>query len=251
MGLADGIRNYFDKHPRAKKALGIATAIATNFAMIASGSPLLAIAAGTIVKHHDDKDKVRPDELLDFFKEAIQDPQVRDSLKEAVGEGDVNVASNVAISLNQLGSARPETGQFVDTMKSELTVVLQQIGIIREMVSYYEIPDSYDRVKNVWRLPSYIDDVLVIDQVLKAVLDTAIRHIKEGKNLVILGAPGSGKTTALYALWKELDEESDTALVWDTKDVSRIHEKSGILLFNDDIPETRELMKTIVERDVR
>ncbi|MCK5152276.1 MAG: hypothetical protein KAQ65_10555, partial [Candidatus Thorarchaeota archaeon] len=114
MGLADAIRNYFDKRPRAKKALGIATAIATNFAMIASGSPLLAIAAGTIVKHHDDKDKVRPDELLDFFKEAIQDPQVRDSLKEAVGEGDVNVASNVAIALNQLGSARPETGQFVD-----------------------------------------------------------------------------------------------------------------------------------------
>ncbi|MHA1905722.1 MAG: ATP-binding cassette domain-containing protein [Candidatus Thorarchaeota archaeon] len=250
MGLADAIRNYFDTHPRAKKALGVATAIATNFAMIASGSPLLALAAGVAVKHQDDKDKVRPGELLDFFKEAIQDPQVRDSLKEAVQEGDVAIASNVAVALNQLGAARPETGQFVDTMKSELIVVLQQVGIIREMVSYFEIPDSYDRVKNVWRLPSYIDDVLVIDPLLKGVLDTAVGHIKDGKNLVILGAPGSGKTTALYAIWKELDEESDTALVWDTKDVSRVHEKSGVLLFNDDIPETRELMKAIVERDV-
>ncbi|MHA2423455.1 MAG: ATP-binding cassette domain-containing protein [Candidatus Thorarchaeota archaeon] len=250
MGLADVIRNYFDTHPRAKKALGVATAIATNFAMIASGSPLLALAAGVAVKHQEDKDKVRSSELLDFFKEAIQDPQVRNSLKDAVGEGDVAVASNVAVALNQLGAARPETGQFVDTMKSELTVVLQQIGIIREMVSYFEIPDSFDRVKNVWRLPSYIDEVLVIDSSLKAVLDTAVGHIKEGENLVILGAPGSGKTTALYAIWKELDEESDTALVWDTKDVSRIHEKSGVLLFNDDIPETRELMKAIVERDV-
>ncbi|MFW9849971.1 MAG: hypothetical protein ACFFF4_12610 [Candidatus Thorarchaeota archaeon] len=250
MGLAEAIRNYFDIHPRAKKALGVATAIATNFAMIASGSPILAIAAGTIVKHQEEKDKVRSGELLDFFKEAIQDPQVRDSLKDAVEEGDVAVASNVSVALNQLGASRPETSQFVDTMKSELTVVLQQVGIIREMVSYYEIPDSFNRVKNVWRLPSYIDDVLVIDSSLKGVLDTAIAHIKGDRNLVILGAPGSGKTTALYAIWKQLDEESDTALVWDTKDVSRIHEKSGILLFNDDIPETRELMKAIVERDV-
>ncbi|MFW9955596.1 MAG: hypothetical protein ACFFD3_13695 [Candidatus Thorarchaeota archaeon] len=249
MGLADAIRNYFSDHPRAKKALGIASAIATNFAMIASGSALLAVAAGTIVKHQDDKEKVRPGELLDFFKEAIQDPEVRNSLKNTVTEGDIGVASNVSMALNQLGASRPQTAQFVDTMKSEITVVLQQIGIIREMVSYYEIPDSFDRVKNVWRLPTYIDDVLVIDQNLRGVLDLAIREIQDGKNIAILGAPGSGKTTALYAIWKELDEESNLALVWDTKDVSRVHERDGVILFNDDIPETRELVKAITERD--
>ncbi|MDF1540594.1 MAG: hypothetical protein P1Q69_16980 [Candidatus Thorarchaeota archaeon] len=197
MSLSDSIRNYFAEHPRAKKALGVATAIATNFAMIASGSPLLAIAAGTIVKHQEDKDKVRSGELMDFFKEAIQDLEVRESLKLTVEEGDINVASNVSTALNQLRAARPETGQFVDTMKSELTVVLQQIGLLREMVSYFEVPDSFERAKNVWRLPSYIDDVLVVDPSLKAVLDVAIGHIKEDKNIVILGAPCSGKTTAL------------------------------------------------------
>ncbi|MFW9919104.1 MAG: hypothetical protein ACFFED_05865, partial [Candidatus Thorarchaeota archaeon] len=251
LGLADSIRNYFNEHPRAKRALGVASAIVTNFAMIASGSPLLAIAAGTIMKQQDEKDKVKPDKLLDFFKEAIQDPEVRNSLKDAVAEGDVNVASNVTMALNQLGAARPEAGQFVDTMKSELTVLFQQIGIIRELVSYFEIPDSHSRIKNVWRLPLYIDEVLVIDQTLRNILDSALASIGEGKNLVILGAPGSGKTTALYALWKELDDEHDTALVWDTRDVSRVHEKNGILLFNDDIPETRELVRAIIERDVR
>jgi hypothetical protein len=250
VGLADFIRTYFIEHPGAKKVLGVATSIATNFAMIASGSAILAVAAGTIVKHQEDREKVTSGDLLDFFKEAIQDPEVRESLKGAVSEGDVNVASNVSVALNQLGAARPEAGQFVDTMKSDLTVILQHMGLIRELVSYYEIPDSIERVKNVWRLPFYIDDVLVIDSSLRSVLDVATRNIRDGKNVVILGAPGSGKTTALYALWRELDEDTDTALVWDTKDVSRVHEKAGVILFNDDIPETRELVRAIIERDI-
>ena len=50
---------------------------------------------------------------------------------------------------------------------------------------------------------------------------------------------------------KELDEDNDTALVWDTKDVARTHENDGVILFNDDLPETRELAKAIVERDVK
>ena len=57
MGLRDAIRDYFERHPRAKKALGVATAIATNFAIIASGSAALAVAASTIVKHQEDKDR--------------------------------------------------------------------------------------------------------------------------------------------------------------------------------------------------
>ncbi|MFX1602311.1 MAG: hypothetical protein ACFFCK_02420 [Promethearchaeota archaeon] len=251
MGLADSIRNYFDTHPRAKKALGVASAIATNFAMLGSGSAVLAVAAGTIVKHQEEKSKVRSEELMDFFKDAIQDPAVRESIKDAVKEGGVNVASNVNTSMNQLSAVRPDAGQYVDTMKSELSVISQQMGIIRELVSYYEIPDSFDRVKNVWRLPPYIDKVIVIDSSLRGVLDTAIGHIENGRNVAILGAPGSGKTTAMYAIWKELDEESNAAIVWDTKDVGRVHEKDGVILFNDDIPETRELVKAVIERDVR
>jgi hypothetical protein len=231
--------------------LGVATVLATNFAMLGSGSAVLAVAAGSIAKHHEDREKVRSGELVDFFKEAIQDPGVRDSIKDAVREGGIGVATHVNTAMNQLGAAAPESGQFVDSMKSEITVVIQQIGIIRDMLSYYEIPDSNDRVKNVWRLPSYIDDVLVIDEVRKDVIDTAVKHIRDGENVVILGAPGSGKTTAMYAIWKELDDDTDTALVWDTKDVSRVHEKDGVILFSDDLPETRELSNVIVERDIR
>jgi len=251
MGLADSIRNYFDAHPRAKKALGVASAIATNFAMLGSGSAVLAVAAGTIAKHQEEKVMVRSGELMDFFKDAIQDPAVRESIKDAVKEGGVNVASNVNTSMNQLSAVRPDAGQYVDTMKSELSVIAQQMGIIRELVSYYEIPDSFDRVKNVWRLPPYIDNVIVIDPSLRSVLDTVVGHIEDGKNVVVLGAPGSGKTTSMYAIWKELDGESNTAIVWDTKDVGRVHERNGVILFNDDIPETRELVKAVIERDVR
>ncbi|MHA1576921.1 MAG: hypothetical protein ACTSU3_06135 [Candidatus Thorarchaeota archaeon] len=251
MGLKDSISEYFQRHPRAKKVLGIATVIATNFATMGSGSAVLAVAAGSIARHQDDKEKVKSGELISFFKEAIQDPVVRESIKEAVREGGIEIAAPVKTAMNQLGASAPESGQFVDTLKAELTTVALQMGIIREMISYYEIPDSPDRVKNVWRLPSYIDDVLVFDEARMGAINAAVEYARNGENVVILGAPGSGKTTAMYAVWKELDDEMDIALVWDTKDVSRIHEKEGVVLFNDDLPETRELSKVIIERNVK
>lgn len=251
MGLKDAITGFFATRPRAKKVLGVATAVAANFAMLGSGSTILAVAAGSIVKARDDEQRVRPDQLVDFFKEAIQDPYVRESLKEAVKEGGITVAAPVATAMNQLGARAPETGQFIDTMKSDLTVVMQELGILQEMLSYYEIPDSHSRIMNVWRLPSYLDDVLVIEDALKAVIDAAVTYAEKGENVVILGAPGSGKTTAMYAVWKELDQDYDTALVWDTKDIARTHEKDGVVLFSDDLPESRELAKAIVERDVK
>ncbi|MGY5881947.1 MAG: hypothetical protein RTV31_16995, partial [Candidatus Thorarchaeota archaeon] len=250
MGLRDSITDYFAAHPRAKKMLGVATAVAANFAMMGSGSAVLAVAAGTIVKTQEDKERVRSHELVDFFKEAIQDPIVRDSIKDAVQEGGIAVAAPVATAMNQLGAIAPETGQFVDTMKSDLTLVLQNLGILQEMLSYYEIPDSRARIVNVWRLPDYLDDVLVIEEARKTVIDAAVKYAKNGENVVILGAPGSGKTTAMYAIWKELDEDNDTALVWDTKDATTTHEKDGVILFNDDLPETKELAKAIVEKDI-
>jgi len=251
LGLKDAITNYFATRPRAKKVLGIATAVAANFAMIGSGSAILAVAAGSIVKAHEDNQRINSEQLIDFFREAIQDPSVRDSLKEAVREGGIAIAAPVTTAMNQLGASAPETGQFVDTMKSDLTVVLQELGILHEMLSYYEIPDSHKRIVNVWRLPHYLEDVLVIEDARRAVIETAVKYAKEGENVVILGAPGSGKTTVLYAIWKELDKENDTALVWDTKDVARTHEKQGISLFSDDLPETKELAKAIVEKDIR
>jgi DNA polymerase III delta prime subunit len=251
LGFKDTITDYFATRPRAKKVLGIATAIAANFAMIGSGSAVLAVAAGSIMKAHEDEQRIKSEQLVDFFKEAIQDPTVRDSLKEAVKEGGIVVAAPVTSAMNQLGAAAPETGQFVDTMKSDLTIVLQELGILQDMLSYYEIPDSHNRIVNVWRLPHYLDDVLVIEDARKAVIDAAVNHAKDGDNVVILGAPGSGKTTVMYAIWRELDKENNTALVWDTKDVARTHEKDGVILFSDDLPETKELAKAIVEKDIR
>ena len=139
LGLSEAINDYFATRPRAKKVLGIATAVAANFAMIGSGSAVLAVAAGSLMQAHQDKEKIRSDQLIDFFKEAIQDPKVRESLKESVREGGITVAVPIATAMNQLGASAPETGQFIDTMKSDLTVVMQELGILQEMISYYEI----------------------------------------------------------------------------------------------------------------
>ncbi len=51
MGLRDSIREYFDRHPRAKKVLGVATVIAANFAVIAKETyPLLHESSKDLVK---------------------------------------------------------------------------------------------------------------------------------------------------------------------------------------------------------
>ena len=251
MGLKNAILDYFASHPRAKKALGLATAVATNFAMIGSGSAVLAVAAGSIVKAHEDNQRINPDQLMDFFKEAIQDPSVRDSIKDAVREGGSEVATHVSTAMNQLGAADPQSGQFVDTMKSDIAIVLQDLGLLQEMLSYYEVPDSIERIQNVWRLPHYLDDVMVIDNSRQAIIDSAVKHAKSGENVAVLGPPGSGKTTAMYAILKKLGEDTDTGLVWDTKDVARTHESSGMVLFCDDLPESRELSKALVEKDIK
>jgi len=251
LGLKDSIRDYFNHHPRAKKALGVATAIASNFTLIVTGSSLLAAAAGTIVDHRQNQEKLDPDQLMDFFKQAIQEPEVQDSIKQAVREGGADVASHVSTAMNQLGVYSPDTGQFVSVMKSDLSIIARELGIIRDMISYYEIPDSRERVMNVWRLPAYLDDVIVLDTGRKSVIDLAIKNIRNEENVVILGAPGSGKTTIMYAIWNQLNKDTDTALVWDTADISREHEKNGIILFTDDLPETRKLAKTIAQRDVK
>ena len=130
MGLKDSISEYFQRHPRAKKVLGVATVIATNFATMGSGSAVLAVAAGSIAHHQEDKDKVKSGELIAFFKEAIQNPVVRESIKEAVREGGLEIAAPVNTAMNQLGASAPESGQFVDTLKAELTTVVLQMGII-------------------------------------------------------------------------------------------------------------------------
>ncbi|MHA2150820.1 MAG: hypothetical protein ACXAAQ_02355 [Candidatus Thorarchaeota archaeon] len=66
MGLRDAITGYFAERPRAKKVLGIASAIAANVAMVGSGSAVLAVAAGSIVKAREDQQRVHPDQLIDF-----------------------------------------------------------------------------------------------------------------------------------------------------------------------------------------
>ena len=86
MGLSDAITGYFEAHPRAKKVLGVATAVAANFAMMGSGSAVLAVAAGTIVKTREDNERVRSHQLIDFFREAIGPSWKLDQLSSSLGQ---------------------------------------------------------------------------------------------------------------------------------------------------------------------
>ena len=115
VGLKDKISAYFNEHPRAKKLIGIASVVAANFAMVGSGSAILAVAAGSIVKTQEDKEKVRASQLVEFFKAAIQDEDVRESLKEAVREGGIELICPLSLSppANQQTGKLGERGQGV------------------------------------------------------------------------------------------------------------------------------------------
>ncbi len=58
--------------------------------------------------------------------------------------------------------------------------------------------------KSYLGLPAYIDRVLVLDDSRRRAIDDALRAILSGKNVLIVGDPGVGKSTILYAIWREL-----------------------------------------------
>ena len=58
--------------------------------------------------------------------------------------------------------------------------------------------------KSYLGLPAYIDRVIVLDNDRKNVIRRTIEALLSGRNVLIVGEPGVGKTTILYVVWKEL-----------------------------------------------
>ena len=105
---------------------------------------------------------------------------------------------------------------------------------------YYESvksPEDLVGVEGFLRLPAYIFDEYVFDENRREALQKAITALRDGRNVLILGKAGTGKTALLAMILKRLmDMGYMVAKIINGEIVKREHEERGIVLFYDDIP---------------
>jgi len=183
-------------------------------------------------------------DLFEFLKIVIMNENIRGDIKLRMED-----ISLIPTALRQFrfyysGVDPSILGEF-DKIKYE---ILSELGQIEELVSYYFVPSSFDEVKDFWRLPSYIDKVLMKTQRIKKVIKKACSLLLTSQhNVVILGQPGVGKTVILYMLIKHLFLKlgMNVGILLHGKSCGRIHEKEGFILFLDDGPKHLDLLESI------
>lgn len=131
----------------------------------------------------------------------------------------------------------------VKTLKREIEKVEAKLIKIRELISYYYIPRSFEEITELWRIPKEWSDealfnkLFVEDERITNIIDKATRLILGGSNVIIIGEPGVGKTSLLYRLVMELSRIRNIGLVIPGTKIGSIHEELGIVLFIDDLPQ--------------
>jgi len=117
-------------------------------------------------------------------------------------------------------------------------------GVRETQYPYFEIIRSVDELvgdEGLWRLPPYVVEEYVLDDARKRALEHALEVVSSGENLLIMGAPGTGKTAFMLILLKNLlDRGITTGIIREgVASIGRDHEREGIILFYDDLPRIR------------
>ncbi|MEX0568939.1 MAG: hypothetical protein Q6363_007255 [Candidatus Njordarchaeota archaeon] len=121
---------------------------------------------------------------------------------------------------------------------------------------YYEIIHASDELvgsEGFLRLPTYIFDEFVFDENRQEALDKALYALRNGKNVLIVGKAGAGKTAFLAVVLKKLmDSGYRIGKIINGEIVLKEHESNGIFLFYDDIPRMEQItLRSIIENRAR
>ncbi len=124
------------------------------------------------------------------------------------------------------------------------------------MMMYYELVKSSEELvgtEGFLRLPAYIFDEYVFDELRHAALTKALELLRNGKNILIIGRAGTGKTAFLAVVLKRLmDQGYKVGKIINGESVGREHEGKGVFLFYDDIPRVeRRTILSIIENNVK
>lgn len=121
---------------------------------------------------------------------------------------------------------------------------------------YYEIirsPENLVGSEGFLRLPTYIYEEYVFDKNREEALEKALRALRNGENVLIIGRAGTGKTAFLAIVLKKLmDFGYRIGKIVNGEIVRRSHEEEGIFLFYDDVPRMeRRTIRSMIENNSR
>ncbi len=115
--------------------------------------------------------------------------------------------------------------------------------------SYFEVPTSPTELLQEWALPENLRFNVHLDDVRKSIVNTILDDTT-GKNFVIIGEPGVGKSVIGFDVFDRLMDRMPVGRIT-TYSVGNVHEKFGIRLFYDDLPENPELIQILEERKLK
>ncbi len=260
------LAELFKKHPKLKKSLVFA---AYALSVIAAGpaAPIVSEAIKSllekvpktaslmdasewIISYLDEHPDLVGEVTTALADEVFLERELKETIEKAIKEETGTTLADIRDAINQIKyelSARGEDYPREEIMRleSEVSRILAGISEVKSLVSYYYVPSDHEEVLSSWGLPENMDEVLVLDDEMEEKLIKAESLVLSGKNIVVLGEPGVGKTVFLYALWKRLWSKYNVALISPGSHVRRDHEKRGFILFFDDLTESYEVANSI------
>ena len=124
-------------------------------------------------------------------------------------------------------------------------------------MSYFYFVKSLNELvgdDGLWRLPGYLRDVFISDELRESVIGEAVNNVIGFKNVIITGEPGTGKTALMFMVAKRLfDSGYKIGILKDVGgNISNEHLDEGIVLFYDDLPRADEgTLKAISKNNVK
>ncbi len=124
------------------------------------------------------------------------------------------------------------------------------------MPDYYRLIGSFDEIvgsTGLLRLPKYIREEFVFDESRRTALQEIIESLQRGKNVLIVGVAGVGKTALMaIAISRLLSLGFKVGYILEgTTRILRDHTNDGIILFYDDIPRmNKSALRSIVTNNV-
>ena len=123
-------------------------------------------------------------------------------------------------------------------------------------VMYYSVVRSLNDLlgdEGLLRLPSYLPNVFVLDESRRESIQRVVKLLSVGKNVLIEGAPGTGKTALMFMIMKSIAQRTRIGFINEgVQNIGHEHVDEGIVLFYDDITRMNpDALRSIVRGRVR